>query len=117
LRLSALLRQGPRKTQQFATLAAYAKATGQDRHSVPVDWNVFVKAAAPSREDPTRLYRPSDFDFSLRRGSAAIDRGDVLPGVTDGYTGKAPDLGALEYDLPPPHYGPRPPQEPNPHDR
>jgi hypothetical protein len=31
----------------------------------------------------------------------------VVPQVTDGYTGAAPDLGALEYGQPPPQYGPR----------
>ena len=28
--------------------------------------------------------------------------------LTVGFTGRAPDLGALERDVPPPHYGPRP---------
>ena len=31
-----------------------------------------------------------------------------LPNVTDGFTGQAPDLGALEFGQTPPHYGPRP---------
>ena len=34
-------------------------------------------------------------------------KGVVLPGVTDGFTGKAPDLGALEFGVAAPHYGPR----------
>jgi hypothetical protein len=46
-------------------------------------------------------------DFSLRAGSAAVDHGAVIPNVTDGYTGAAPDLGALEAGKPAPHYGPR----------
>ncbi len=32
----------------------------------------------------------------------------VLPNVTDGFTGEAPDLGALELGQPVPHYGTRP---------
>jgi len=28
--------------------------------------------------------------------------------VTDGFAGRAPDLGALEVGAPVPHYGPRP---------
>ena len=32
---------------------------------------------------------------------------DVIPNVTNGYNGAAPDLGALEVGLPVPHYGPR----------
>jgi hypothetical protein len=31
----------------------------------------------------------------------------VLPNVTDGYNGRAPDLGALERGQDMPHYGPR----------
>ena len=31
----------------------------------------------------------------------------VLPTVTDGFTGSAPDLGALEVGVAAPHYGPR----------
>lgn len=31
----------------------------------------------------------------------------VNPNVTDGYSGNAPDLGALESGQPMPHYGPR----------
>ena len=46
-------------------------------------------------------------DFRLRPGSAAVDHGMVLPTVTDGFTGSAPDLGALEVGSTAPHYGPR----------
>jgi hypothetical protein len=55
-----------------------------------------------------KIYRAEDLDFSLRPGSRAVDRGAVIPNVTDGYLGAAPDLGALELGKPAPHYGPRP---------
>jgi hypothetical protein len=55
-----------------------------------------------------KLYKAEDFDFRLKPGSAAVDRGVVLPTVTDGFSGRAPDLGALEIGAPVPHYGPRP---------
>jgi hypothetical protein len=54
-----------------------------------------------------KLYKAEDFDFRLKPGSAAVDKGIVIPQVTDGFTGAAPDLGALEVGQPPPHYGPR----------
>jgi hypothetical protein len=98
---------GERPVAAFASLAAYAAATGQDQHSVMVDWSIFTKASPPNPTDPTHVYRPQDFDFTLKPGAAAIDRGIVLPGVTDGYTGAAPDLGALEAGAPAFHYGPR----------
>ncbi len=45
--------------------------------------------------------------YQAVRGEAAIDTGTQLPGLTDGFAGKAPDLGAYEYGNPLPHYGPR----------
>jgi len=54
-----------------------------------------------------KLYKADDFDFRLKPGSAAVDRGIALPNVTDGFTGMAPDLGALELCARVPHYGPR----------
>jgi hypothetical protein len=53
------------------------------------------------------LYKPDDFDFRLKPGSAAIDAGIALPTINDDFTGRAPDLGAYELDRPAPHYGPR----------
>jgi hypothetical protein len=69
---------------------------------------VFVKAAAPDFADPTRLYTADDVDLQLAPRSRAIDAGVVLPGVTDGFAGRAPDLGAYEAGVGLPHYGPRP---------
>ena len=36
-------------------------------------------------------------NFSLKPGAAAIDSGKLVAGITDGFLGKAPDLGAYEY--------------------
>ena len=99
------------ETRKFATLDAYAQATQQDRHSVLVDYDIFMKVPKLDAKDLAtvqRLYEAKDLDFSLRKGSAAVDRGIALPNVTDGFTGQAPDLGALEVGRPVPVYGPRP---------
>jgi hypothetical protein len=95
---------------QYVTLADFQKATGQDRNSVLVDFDVFVNVPKLDRDPKTvqRLYNFNDFDFRLRPGSAAVDRAVAIPNVNDGFTGKAPDLGALEAGQPVPHYGPRP---------
>jgi hypothetical protein len=95
-----------RETRRFKTLKEYSDATGQDKHSVLVDYDVFVKVTPPG-PDPRTLYKPADFDFQLRPGSAAVDAGVRLPGINDDLTGRAPDLGAYEVGRPVPHYGPR----------
>ena len=62
------------------------------------------------KPDPDRkghVYPLEGYDFSLRKSSKAVDAGCNLPNITDGFTGNAPDLGALEYGKPKPHYGPR----------
>ena len=89
------------------TLQDHARASGQDRHSILVDFNDFTRAPAPDFSDPTRVVDPESVDLSLRAGSRAIDAGTPIPNVTDGYVGKAPDLGAYERGVPLPHYGPR----------
>jgi hypothetical protein len=99
------------ETRRFADLAGYRQATGQDRRSVLVDYDVFMNVRPLDAQDAAtvqQLYRAEDFDFRLRPGSAAVDAGVGLPTVTDGFTGRAPDLGALEVGQPVPHVGPRP---------
>jgi hypothetical protein len=53
------------------------------------------------------VYKAESFDFRLKPGSRAVDRGKALPNVTDGFAGAAPDLGAIELGQTTPHYGPR----------
>jgi hypothetical protein len=107
---------GPERTarldsRSFATLAEFSAATGNDRNSVLVDYDIFVNVRRLDAQDfasVQRLYDAKDFDFRLKPGSAATDRGLILPTVTDDFSGRAPDLGALETGQPVPHYGPRP---------
>lgn len=46
-------------------------------------------------------------DFSLAAKSSAIDAGKDIPGITDGFTGSAPDIGACEQGRAAAHYGVR----------
>ena len=99
------------ETRNFPTLEKYSQATGQDRHSVLVDYDVFVNVPKLDRNDVAnvqKVYKAEDYDFRLKPGSAAVDKGIALPNVSDHYTGQAPDLGALEVGEAAPHYGPRP---------
>ncbi|MHC4189591.1 MAG: right-handed parallel beta-helix repeat-containing protein [Planctomycetota bacterium] len=40
---------------------------------------------------------PAGRDFRPQAGSPLIDAGKPIPGITDGYRGKAPDIGAYEF--------------------
>ena len=98
------------ETRKYATLDAYAQATRQDQHSVLVDYDIFMKVPqldAKNLFTVQRLYRAADLDFRLKPASAAVDRGVAIPNVTDGFSGQAPDLGALEVGQAAPVYGPR----------
>ncbi|MBN1237373.1 MAG: hypothetical protein JXB36_02675 [Gammaproteobacteria bacterium] len=93
--------------QTFGGLPDYAAATGQDAHSIMFDPGSFVSFTMPDNSDMSYMYPTDGYDLRLKRGSAAIDRGKVLPNVTDDYRGSAPDLGAYELGGVLPQYGPR----------
>jgi hypothetical protein len=64
------------------TFANWKTNTGQDAHS-------------PTPADPKFTNKVTN-DFSLQATSPALNAGTVISGVTDGYYGIAPDLGATE---------------------
>ncbi len=96
-------------TLWFESLGAFSAATGQEKHGVMLDYDVFESVQPPDPEDRARVYQLEGLDFRLRAGSAAVDAGCELPTLTDGFIGTAPDLGAYERGKPLPVYGPRPP--------
>jgi hypothetical protein len=98
--------EGRPVVRRFATLAEYQAGSGQDGHSVQVGLHDFVKVGPTDQADPPHLYNPEDYDFSLKPESVAIDHGMELATITDGFAGRAPDLGALEFGKSAPHYGP-----------
>jgi hypothetical protein len=98
------------ETRDYNSLAEYNQATGQDTNSIMLDYSVFANVPMLDAQDYNtvqNLYDANDLDFSLVNGAVAIDAGMVLPTVTDGFSGGAPDLGALERGGEMPHYGPR----------
>ncbi|MEY4761191.1 MAG: hypothetical protein RLZZ200_1047 [Pseudomonadota bacterium] len=97
----------PLEKRSFATLADMARVTGQEKHSRLVDFDIFEHAPLPDFSDVTHVVKRETIDLRLRRGAAAIDAGTPIPTVTDGFLGRAPDLGAYEFGAPLPHYGPR----------
>lgn len=99
----------PEDWKFFPTLAALRAATGQETHGVELDFDVFEKMTPPDPAPQKRhaVYHAMDLNFRLRPGSQAIDAAQPLPTINDTFTGRAPDLGALELGQPAPHYGPR----------
>jgi hypothetical protein len=71
-------------SRRFATLSEYSLATQQDRHSIGVDYDIFVNVPKLDAQDVNRvqkLFKAEDFDFRLKPGSTPIDRGVNLPNV------------------------------------
>ena len=93
--------------QSYNTLSEFQKGTGKDTHSITVNLDVFRNVKPTDQANPLPLYNPEDNDFRLKPRSAAIDKGIELPGITDGFIGRAPDLGAYEFGAELPQYGPR----------
>jgi hypothetical protein len=72
----------------YNTLAAVCAATGLECNGY---------------EDPPGLVNPGGGDFTLLATSPNIDRGVLIPGINDTFSGSAPDVGAFEsvVDQPP----------------
>lgn len=97
-------KHGKREGRQYDSLDEFFAATGYEKHGIEIDFDVFVKAEPVERG---RTYSPAAFDLSLKPGGKPVDAAVRLPNINDNYTGKAPDLGALVFGGPRPHYGPR----------
>ncbi len=102
-----MYRPGRGDGQSYPTLKAFSDATGQEQHGMEVDFDIFEDLTGPDPAKRHQMYHAMELNFSLKPGGKAVDKGDVIPTVNDGYTGAAPDLGALEVGKPLPVYGPR----------
>ena len=56
------------------------------------NWNGYKESASIT----SILSDTSNKDFSPKSGSSIIDAGTVISGITDGYQGSSPDMGAFE---------------------
>ena len=93
--------------RDYKTLADFQAGAGQEKHGVLLDYDSFVRITPPDQSDVQRVYDATVQDYRLKPTSPAVDAGIELPNITDGFAGKAPDLGAIESGQPMPHYGPR----------
>jgi hypothetical protein len=98
-------KQGQSRT--FRTLSELRDATGQERHGIEVDFDIFEKMVPPDPAKRHAAYHAMDLNFRLRPGGKAVDAGVAIPTVNEDFAGRAPDLGALEVGKPEPKFGPR----------
>ena len=89
----------------YDSFAAVLAAGEVEPNGVLLARPIFAGDAVGPDGDGTTAGEPPD--FALADGSGAIDRGEVIPGIDDRFTGEAPDLGAREVGCPEPVYGPR----------
>jgi len=90
---------------QLGSLASLTSATGQESHGIRIDratcFSTFnVPGGPPLTTIPPQM-------MTLNAGCPAVDAGVVVPNLSDGYTGSAPDMGAYEVGAPAPQVGPR----------
>ena len=78
------------------------------RHATVIDGDNIFAGGLRAPTDYLKQYDSKLNDLRLRPGTPAIDAGEALPNFSDGFSGKAPDLGAYELGAPLPQYGPRP---------
>ncbi len=67
---------------EYANLTSFCKATGLECNG---------------HENPPGLANPASGDFTLLSSSPNIDRGVLIPGINDAFTGSAPDIGMYEF--------------------
>ena len=67
-----------------------------EKHAVFVDAPTTFATGIDRPADVLKTFDFTKNDLRLKDGTAAIDAGEVLPNINDGFKGKAPDLGAYE---------------------
>jgi hypothetical protein len=95
--------------ERFASIGDVRARAPVYRHVVQVETAELFASGVMPPEDETQQFPVAINDLRLKAGSAAIDAGDLVPGLGAGTTGEAPDLGAYELGAELPHYGPRTP--------
>ena len=95
--------QGKFGSTDFSNLAELRSLTTQN-HAVQIDLRVFAETIVQPADALTIF--PHN-DLRLGAASGAIDAGQVIGNINDGFDGAAPDAGAYELNGQLPVYGPR----------
>jgi hypothetical protein len=91
----------------YETLEGFREGTGMERHGVWLGEGSPFAAGVQAPRDYREQFPLGVNDLRPAAESAAIDAGEVLPNVNDGYAGEGPDLGAYEHGEAMPGYGAR----------
>src|SRR2546428_3481929 len=90
---------------RWTSFAAMQGAGVLEAHGVLLTPPIFASGLVPPASFRTTM---APADTTLDGASNAVDGGAILPNLNDGFTGAAPDLGALEVGCPIPLFGVRP---------
>jgi chitodextrinase len=88
----------------FSSLSTMRSNT-TEKNAVQADLGVFATTVAFPSAPMAALLPAADLRIGI--GSSAENAGVIIPNVTDGFLGSAPDIGAYETGVAPPVYGPR----------
>jgi hypothetical protein len=100
-------------------VSEFSTRTGLEKHGIQFASNGEVLANSPGAfpEYQSKQWTVPDAflkekgrphpDLTLKPGSPAIGAGVAIPNITERADRRAPDLGALQFGQPAPHYGPR----------
>ena len=86
-----------RNTITRNNIAPSIAGTTTDGDPVPGHYDHNWNGYALGQDIRTQLRDPDNLDYRPIPGADIVDAGVVHPGVTDGYLGDAPDIGAYEY--------------------
>jgi len=92
--------------QTYNNIAALYSGLGIEEHGIRINKDGCLNDLSKfPGANPALVSLP--LNSSLKSGCAAIDAGVVVPNISNSFSGSAPDLGATEFGLALPHYGPR----------
>ena len=77
-------------------IAGHRSGTYND-YPVPGTYDHNWNGYETNNDVKSMLVDPENFDFRPIEGSALIDSGAIISGITENYIGSAPDIGAYEY--------------------
>lgn len=97
-----------------ATTPLFGSATHRHENDVITEADPFAVDVTLGNSYQTEITTP--YSPSLASGSAARGAGVAIPGITDGFSGSAPDMGAIITGIGPPVWGDRDTGSPSPTD-